>query len=67
MSKKSAREATGKLGRFPNEVLVLATDSGHVWFLDVDENRVSHLVGLRVTVRGDRVGRTLRVTGVIQA
>lgn len=64
---KVTREESGKLTRFPGGGLVLVTDAGHAWFLDVDEDRVSHLIGLRVNVKGDRAGPILRVVSVVQS
>jgi Protein of unknown function (DUF5818) len=61
------REETGKLHRFFSFGLILRTDSGHVWFLDVEQRRAEFLVGLRVRIKGEKSGRYLRVTSIVQA
>ncbi len=64
---KVTREESGTRVRIPGGGVVLITDADHGWFLDVDEHRVSHLIGLRVNTKGDRAGPVLRVVSVVQS
>jgi len=54
------RKETGKLSRFFTFALVHRTDSGHIWFLDIDEARAGSLVGLLVEVEGRKMQPPLR-------
>ena len=67
MANNQVRIETGRLSRFFKFVLVLRTDSGHLWFLDIDEARAAFLIGLRVEIEGRKIGTKLRVSGIKQA
>jgi len=57
---KQVRKETDKLSRFSKFGLVLRTDSGHLWFLDIDKARAASLVGLRVEIEGRKMTPPLR-------
>jgi len=57
------REVEGVLERH-HIWLFVRTDSGHHWRLDVDEQRVHGLLGLRVKATGNQHGDTIKVGGV---
>lgn len=61
-----SREVEGILERH-HLWLFVKTDAGHRWRLDVDEQRVSGLLGLRVKVTGRLNGSTFKVEGVHRA
>ena len=65
MGSKS-REVEGVLERH-HFWLFVKTDAGHRLRLDVDEQRVSGLLGLRVKATGTLNGSTLKVEGVRRA
>jgi len=57
------REVEGVLERH-HVWLFVRTDAGHRWHLDVDEQRVQGLLGLRVKATGNQNGNTITVKGV---
>ena len=57
------REVEGVLERHHVRLFV-RTDSGYRWRLDVDEQRVHGLLGLRVKAVGNEHGNTIKVEGV---
>jgi hypothetical protein len=57
------RKVEGVLERY-HVWLFVRTDSGHRWRLDVDEQRVHGLLGLRVKATGNQHGNTIKVEGV---
>jgi len=56
------RIVTGILERHP-PLLFLKSDAGHRWRLEVDEQRVTGLIGLRVRVKGRSKEGTISVEG----
>jgi Protein of unknown function (DUF5818) len=61
------REVEGILERHHPVWLFVRTDAGHRWRLDVDEDRVRGLLGLRVKATGNQNGNVIKVEGVHQA
>lgn len=47
--------------------LFVRTDAGHRWRVDVDEQRVRGLLGLRVKVTGNQNGNAITVESVHRA
>jgi hypothetical protein len=60
------REVEGILERH-HVWLFVRTAAGHRWRLDVDEQRVRGLLGLRVKATGNQNGNTIEVEGVHRA
>jgi len=59
------RDESGLLIR-AGEWLLLRTTAFHHWRLNVDEERVHHLIGLKVRVIGKASGNTISVESIVQ-
>lgn len=66
MARALEREETGLLRR-GGERLFLDNGTGHVWRLDVADDRVRGLIGLRVRVKGPAERGAIRVESIVQA
>lgn len=61
------RQAIGVLRRFPQQQIYLSTGHGHLWRLEVDDDRILGLVGLRVEVEGRQRGDLIIVEAIKRA
>ncbi len=66
MAKTREREETGVLERHV-PFLFLRNAAGHHWRLDVDEERVAHLVGFQVRVCGKSATGSIKVESITRA
>ena len=69
--KRKQRELTGVLQITPlgnlGQLHFLRTKEGNCWRLDVAPERVRHLNGLAVQVRGEEAGGVIQVRSIAQA